>query len=315
MYNFFKIWARTALFFYSRKTVTEFAYKPNFGRPEILASNHPNSFFDAIVIAVNYPKSIYFLARGDAFKKPMVANFLKALHLIPIYRLSEGKENLYKNDATFEICLQLLKNNQSILIFSEGICVNEWHLRPLKKGTARLVFIALEQKINSLIVRPININYTSFSKFPKDILINFNAPFTLEKLDKSSEIVFYKTFNETLKKRILEGMIVKNDLKDVELFTIRRSYFKLGLLLIPAILGFITQYWMYFIINKWVTKKTKNTVFYDSVLFGFLMLLYPVMVLLVVTILTIVTDFTYGLIVLIFLPFTAFCYKQFKNNL
>ena len=119
MYHLFKIAASLAIKIYCRKAVAYF--DPNFvlDGPKIIACNHPNSFFDAINIAVQYPKPIYFLARGDAFKKPLVARFLKSLHLIPIYRLSEGKENLSKNMETFEMCLTLLKQNQTILIFSE----------------------------------------------------------------------------------------------------------------------------------------------------------------------------------------------------
>jgi 1-acyl-sn-glycerol-3-phosphate acyltransferase len=56
----------------------------------------PILFFCSIVIAVSYPKPIYFFARGDAFNKPLVAKFLTALQMIPIYRLSEGKAILGK---------------------------------------------------------------------------------------------------------------------------------------------------------------------------------------------------------------------------
>ena len=118
---------------YCSKTVVNFNTNTSYNYPKIIGANHPNSFFDAIVIAVNYPKPIYFLARGDAFNSPLIAKFLTALHLIPIYRLTEGKKNLGKNEDTFKRCIELLKQNQTILIFSEGLCVNEWRLRPLKK--------------------------------------------------------------------------------------------------------------------------------------------------------------------------------------
>jgi hypothetical protein len=53
---------------YCSKTVVNFDKNTNF-TTKIIGANHPNSFFDAIVIA-SYPKPIYFLARGDAFNKP-----------------------------------------------------------------------------------------------------------------------------------------------------------------------------------------------------------------------------------------------------
>ena len=314
MYTFFKILAKLALFFYTRKIVTNFDINTNFDQPKILASNHPNSFFDAIVIAIKYPKPIYFLARGDAFKNKLIAAFLKSIHLIPIYRLSEGKENLSKNDETFKICLELLKKNQTILIFSEGLCVNEWQLRPLKKGTARLALLALNENINNVLVQPVNINYSSFNNNPKEILINFNQEIEVTTIEKNSENNFYRNFKIKLKEGILDKMIVKNDSLDIQLFIKKSNHLKTIFLSIPAFIGFLTQYWLYIIFKTFALKKTINTVFYDSVLFGMLLIFYPIIVVLFAVIIGLLTNFYTGMLVFIALPITAYCYKEFKSN-
>src|SRR5690606_5629210 len=98
-------------------------------QPLILACSHPNSFFDALVMGAYHPRQLHFLARGDAFKHPRAAKALRLLNMIPIYRLSEGKENLDNNKHTFEQCMKVLKHKGAILIFSEGISINEWTLR------------------------------------------------------------------------------------------------------------------------------------------------------------------------------------------
>ena len=315
MYTFFNILAKLALFFYTRKIFANFDLNTNFNQPKILASNHPNSFFDAIIIAVKYPKPIYFLARGDAFKNKIVANFLKSIHLIPIYRLSEGKENLSKNDATFQICLDLLRNNQTILIFSEGLCVNEWQLRSLKKGTARLALLALNENINSLLVQPVNLNYSSFSTNPKEVELNFNKEINVKNIEKTSENNFYRNFNIQLKEGILNKMVVKIDTKNISLFDKKRNYLKLLLLATPAFIGFFTQYWMYKIIKLVAIQKTKNSVFYDSVLFGMLLVFYPITIISISLLFSLTINSYFGLATLIFLPLTAYCYKEFKSNL
>jgi 1-acyl-sn-glycerol-3-phosphate acyltransferase len=64
LYSFFKIGAQLAMQIYCSKTVVHFDENTNF-ITKIIGANHPN-FFDAIVIAVSYPKPIYFFARGDA---------------------------------------------------------------------------------------------------------------------------------------------------------------------------------------------------------------------------------------------------------
>ncbi|HXB10524.1 MAG TPA: 1-acyl-sn-glycerol-3-phosphate acyltransferase, partial [Bacteroidia bacterium] len=41
--------------------------------PIIFACNHPSSFLDALTITYYYWPAIYYIARGDAFKKPFGA--------------------------------------------------------------------------------------------------------------------------------------------------------------------------------------------------------------------------------------------------
>ena len=209
MYSFFKLGAQLAMRIYCSKTVVHFDNTTTFDNPKIIGANHPNSFFDAIVIAVHYPKPIYFLARGDAFNKPLVAKFLTALHLIPIYRLSEGKNNLSKNEETFRRCVALLKEKQTVLIFSEGLCINEWKLRPLKKGTARLAFLANQEGVSNLRIQPTNLNYSSFTKNPKKVVVNFNDEFGISSEETRQETAFYTAFNNKLKQGLLHNLVIQ----------------------------------------------------------------------------------------------------------
>lgn len=145
--------------------------------PLMLAVNHSGSFFDAVILGALWNRDIHFLARGDAFKKPLANKILTALHNIPIYRLSEGKENLEKNDETFERCQAVFRKNGVVLIFSEGLCINEWKLRPLKKGTARMAISNWEDPTTpNLQVLPIGVNYSSFRDFGTAVYINVDAP-------------------------------------------------------------------------------------------------------------------------------------------
>src|SRR5206468_2914871 len=97
------------------------------------------------------------------------------LRLLPIFRTSEGVENLNQNYHTFDACQKAFERNRIVLIFSEGWCENEWHLRPLKKGTPRLVMNAWKNKI-PLTVIPVGLNYSSFKKFGKEIHLVFGKP-------------------------------------------------------------------------------------------------------------------------------------------
>lgn len=309
LYSIFKFAAFLAVKIYCKKTIVNFDKNTSFSNPKLIACNHPNSFFDAILIAVHYPKPIYFLARGDAFNKPLVAKLLKAINLIPIYRLSEGKENLNKNDATFKKCIELLSENKSILIFSEGLCVNEWKLRPLKKGTARLSLMALENQIANLKIQPTNINYSSFNKNPKVAEINFNEEFAPVKPNAGEEAKFYNEFNQELKEGMLTRML---DEKEVQSLEKRTSTSKKVILFLPAYIGYLLNYGIYNFFKKKVLKKTKNTVFYDSVLFGLLLICYPIIVTIIAIVVLLIFNFPTALVTFLLFPITAWCYKELK---
>ena len=101
--------------------------------PLLLACNHPNSFLDSVILNTLFEQPVWSLARGDVFKKPFYAKLLTALKILPVYRTSEGVENLSENYKTFDACIRIFKSNGIVTIYSEGKCINEWHLRPLKK--------------------------------------------------------------------------------------------------------------------------------------------------------------------------------------
>src|SRR5690606_8940326 len=123
---------------------------------------------------------------------------LRYMKLLPVYRTSEGVENLEHNYTTFASCLEAFEEGHTVLIFSEGRCENEWHLRPLKKGTARLAHAAWQKGI-PLKVIPLGINYSKFFSFGKEVHLLFGNPISSEIISKeNSEGKKHLDFNEQL---------------------------------------------------------------------------------------------------------------------
>jgi len=163
LYSILKVIVRLAAKIFCRKIIINNRQLLKENGPMILACNHPNSFLDAVLMDILFEQPVWSLTRGDAFLNKRVNNILFKLKMLPVYRPSEGVENLSKNYKTFDSCIELFKRNAVVLIFSEGLCVNEWHLRPLKKGTARLAYKCLEEDI-PLKILPVGINYSSFHR-------------------------------------------------------------------------------------------------------------------------------------------------------
>ncbi|HWR32358.1 MAG TPA: 1-acyl-sn-glycerol-3-phosphate acyltransferase [Chitinophagaceae bacterium] len=283
--------------------------------PVLLASNHPNSFLDSVILNTLFSEPVWSLARGDAFKKPLYIRILTKLKILPVYRTSEGVENLTENYKTFDACLKIFRNNGVICIFSEGKCINEWHLRPLKKGTARLAIKAWEENI-PLQVLPVGINYSSFRRFGKNVFIRFGN--IIRKSDNNinePDGFRNQAFNNKLKNELelLVFEIPKTDKqKQAEIFEVKSSMQKKILLFIPAFIGFIVHAPLFGLIKRFTYKRTYNTDHYDSVMIAILLFAYPLYLILLSIALYILAKSWYAVLLLPFLPFSAWSYIQVK---
>lgn len=286
--------------------------------PLLLASNHPNSFLDAIILDILFQKPIWSLTRGDVFKNKIIARVLTALKMFPVYRVSEGVENLNNNYETFENCKKIFREKGIVLIFSEGKCINEWHLRPLKKGTARLAINSWEENI-PLDVLPVGINYSSFRRFGKNVFINFGEIISKDDIPLTQpDGIRYQVFNKKLQARLqtLVFEINKDDKeKKQQLLEERPSVLKNALLAFPALLGWLIHLPLYLPIQKITYRKTKYNDHYDSVMATALLFTYPVYSLLISLVVFYITNSSFSFLFLFLMPFTAWCYVQLKSQL
>ena len=87
----------------------------------IFAPNHLNALMDALAVLDICPKqfSVSFLARADIFKNPLLTKFLRFSKIMPAYRSRDGFEQLGKNQAVFEQCVDLLQNGHALCIMPE----------------------------------------------------------------------------------------------------------------------------------------------------------------------------------------------------
>ena len=318
LYSLLKVIVRLAARIFCRKIIIN---KPELLKekgPMILACNHPNSFLDAVLMDILFEQPIWSLTRGDAFLNKTIKNILFKLKMLPVYRPSEGVENLSENYKTFDTCIELFKRDQVVLIFSEGLCVNEWHLRSLKKGTARLAYKCVQENI-PLKILPVGINYSAFKRFGKNLFVNFGNIFTTNDFDKSlSDGVLNQAFNNKLQQELrpLVYEIEKEDKqKQKELLEIKVPLLTKIFLAIPAVIGWLVHAPLYLPIKYWVQKKFNNTGHVDALQITLPLFIYPFYLLLIVVILFFILKTWWVFLLFIILPFTAWSYVQVKGQL
>lgn len=308
LYAALKVYIRLALLLFCRKLTVNRPELLRHNGPLLLAANHPNSFLDAIILDTLFSKPVWSLARGDVFVSPFIRRLLHAIRILPVYRVSEGVENLSTNYETFDACLDIFRKKGLVLIFSEGKCINEWHLRPLRKGTARLACSSWEQQI-PVQVLPVGINYSSFIRFGKNIWINFGTPFGQDDLGKhGTDGLRLQAFNQQLRQQL--GQLVweidkKDRVRQQELLTIAVSPVLRAALAIPALIGLITHLPLYWPVRYFTRRKAAHNDHYDSILLALLLALYPFYLILMVVTGYLITGSIWVLVLLILLPLCA----------
>ena len=312
LYSLLKQYARFAIKIYCTKIIVNKPEVLKLKGPLLFASNHPNSFLDGMILTTLMDQPLYSLARGDAFKKNWLNKFLRRLKLLPVYRTSEGIENLEHNYTTFDECRQTFKRNGMVLIFSEGKCENEWHLRPLRKGTARLAVTSWKQDI-PLKVYPTAFNYSSFGKFGKEVHLFFGDPIDRSMViqndsDGKSLLAFNDQLNEQLKKLVYE-INADDTLTIQKVFSIKLKpsfYF----LLLPGLIGWILHAPLFYLC-KLLSESFRYSGHYDSVLSAMLLLSYPFYYLFLV-VCAFGINIAVGIPAMLIIPLTAWACTQIK---
>jgi 1-acyl-sn-glycerol-3-phosphate acyltransferase len=267
LYNFLRPTVRLTLqFFCKRLSFIGLEHLPN-DKPILFCGSHSNSFLDALFLATCMDYPVYPLARGDAFRKPLVAKILREFKMLPIFRQSEGETDAFaKNEASFQTCQQLFLQNKKVLIYPEGICKHQREILPLKKGAATLVIRAWEAGIDLQIV-PVGISYDDYFKWGKKCDVVFGKP--IQKTDFQDNSNLNTAFTERLYQDMTQLFPSPHQFQNKALFNGIFSQ-------ILYYLGWCVNAPLYFF-SLWLGEKlTKGTVFHDSAVLGIASVFLPI---------------------------------------
>ena len=143
--------------------------------PLLFLPNHQNALLDALLIAVKCGRKPYFLTRSDVFSNALFRSLFSFFHMMPVYRLRDGRQTLTKNEEIFQRCSQLLCKGEAVVIFPEANHHLDRRVRPLSKGYTRILFQALELcKDLEILILPVGVNYLRAAEHPD---LEGNLPF------------------------------------------------------------------------------------------------------------------------------------------
>jgi 1-acyl-sn-glycerol-3-phosphate acyltransferase len=182
LYFILREWCNLGFMLYFKKIETKYIEPLPVDKPIIFVGNHNNTFIDPILIATNTRLYPAFLAMAAAFKKPVVAKFLHAIRMLPVYRQRDGVDSIKKNELIFDISIQQLEANLPFVIFAEGSHSSYRRLRSFKKGFARIGFEALKRNNGELDVQivPVGVEYRQFTKMNQEVTQTFGKAIPLK---------------------------------------------------------------------------------------------------------------------------------------
>lgn len=152
--------------------------------PLIITPNHQNTLMDALCIIYNIPGRAVFMARSDIFgKSKAITAILRFLKILPIYRIRDGVKQLQNNDASFEEAVGVLEDKQKLVVLPEGSHLGQRRLRLLKKGVARIAFMAEERNNFQLGIQivPTGLDYSHYINFGSRFLVTYGKPIPVSK--------------------------------------------------------------------------------------------------------------------------------------
>ena len=182
-------------FFFKKLTVVGKEKIPKDGSI-IFSPNHQSALLDPLLVGVTNGKRVYSLTRSDVFRKPFLW-VLNAMQTLPIYRIRDGYEKLTRNKKTFDICYELLKNKNNLMIFSEGKHHDKYFLLPISKGSSRIGLESLKKFPKTKIyLQAVGINYGSHIHPYHNCTIVYGNPIKLNEFINPYEKKPVETLNK-----------------------------------------------------------------------------------------------------------------------
>jgi len=149
----------------------------------IFVSNHPSAFKDPILVSVNLPQTLFYIAAEEFMGPPKIALFLERnFNIIPIYRPQTRRSEIHKNTDSFRKCHEALSQKKSIVIYAEGFSETQSWLAPIKSGTARIAFEALQKhpELDKINIISMGYNYSNPHEFRSTFLLKIGESFEIK---------------------------------------------------------------------------------------------------------------------------------------
>lgn len=187
---------------------------PANGTPLVLVSNHQNCLNDPLCVCLKLTdRRMNFLARANVFKIPIFNKALRALGLLPAYRMGyEGYKEVLRNQETIDDACKALTDGETVMLYPEAGHQDKRWLGIFKLGYLRIAFAAVE-KMNfeeDVVILPSCNHYSNYFHARTDMVIKFGKPISLKP--------YYDRYKEAPRETMMEiNKVVRQAIQEMML--------------------------------------------------------------------------------------------------